>query len=143
MASRLMANRVYTGKKDWKLPNFVATIGSTGAATIVTSKSFGVVTVTRGASAGLYLITFGVDAGGQVRKDPYKYFLGAHFFFKGQGGPPAISTVASVCATADATATAGTCTLQVQCLDFAGSAVDPASGEVMYGIFFFADSGAP
>ena len=140
MASRLMANRVYTGKKDWKILNAQAAIGGTGAITLNTSKSFGVASVTR-TSAGLYVFTFGLTANGTVRKDPYLQFLGMNFTFIGASA--AASLVDAVSVTADATATAGTCTLTVQCLNFAGSAVDPASGEVMLGTFFFADSGAP
>jgi hypothetical protein len=135
-----MANRVYTGKKDWKILNAQVAVGATGAPTINTSKSFGVVSVTR-TSAGLYVFTFGVNAGGQVKKDPYLQFLGMDFTFIGAGG--AASVVAATSVTADATSTPGTCTLTVQCLDFAGSAVDPASGEIMLGRFYFADSGAP
>jgi len=140
MASRLMANRVYTGKKDWKILNAQAAIGGTGAITLNTSKSFGVASITR-TSAGLYVFTFGLTANGAVRKDPYLQFLGMNFTFTGASA--AASLVAAVSVTANATATAGTCTLTVSCLDFAGTPVDPASGEVMQAIFFFADSGAP
>lgn len=140
MASRLMANRVYTGKKDWKILNAQVAVGATGAPTLSAANSFGVASVSR-TSAGLYVFTFGVTANGAVRKDPYHQFIGMNFTFIGAGG--SASTVAAVSVTANATATAGTCTLTVQCLDYAGSAVDPASGESMRAIFFFADSDAP
>lgn len=142
MASRLMANRVYTGKKDWKLPNVQATIGASGAATVVAAKSFGVISVTRdGTTAGLYTILFGVNAGGRNRLDSYHQFIGCDFTFVGAGG--AASVVAAVSVTADNTADPAVATLVVQALDFAGSAVDPADGEIMLGRFYFADSDAP
>lgn len=96
-------------------------IGGTGAPTINATKSLGLLGITR-SSAGKYVITLGGPAG----KDSYQRLLQGFVNFL-------VSTTSAVCSTSIAVDnSAGTTpSITIQCVDFAGAAVDPASGEVM------------
>lgn len=114
------------------------TFGATGAPTLVQgvpAASPGVVSVTRSA-AGKYVFVFGTKAG---MLDVWPRLLGAQVHFNSGSSAPAAPIIYTV---TDATATAGTCALTIQCLDLAGTATDPASGEIGYFEFKFSNSTA-
>lgn len=95
----------------------------------------GVVSVTKESTAGQYTFVFGTQAG---MLDVWPRFLSAHAYFINATAPaaPIMYTITN------ATATAGTCSMTVQLLDYAGSAANPASGEVGYFDFVFSNSTA-
>lgn len=97
------------------------TIGGTGAPTRVALKSLGISAISR-TSAGLYVLTLGGPAG----KDSYQRLLQCQVNF-------VVATTSAVCSVSVAVDnSAGTTpSISIQCVDFAGAAVDPASGEVM------------
>jgi len=99
-------------------------IGASGAPTINAVKSQGILSVTRTA-AGAYTLALGGPAG----IDTYQRLVSASFSFIGASA--AASTVCSVSITADSSANATAPSVAIICSDFAGAAVDPASGEVM------------
>lgn len=125
-------------KDVWNIYSKV-TFGVTGAPTLVQGSppaSAGVVSVTRNA-AGQFTFVFGTSA---AMLDVWPVFLGASVFFN--AGSSA-TTVATMCAITNSTATAGTCSLKVRLVDYAGADVDPASGEIGYFEFKFSNSTAP
>jgi hypothetical protein len=139
MAQRMMANRVYTGQKDVKLPNVVLTGTGATAPTIVPSRSWGVASISRSA-AGKYVLTFGTSVNGRVNLDVYREFMGLIATAIGTGGAdPAVTQVAVI---DDSTAVAGTCTLTIQCYGPTGSAADLAASETLCLVPLFSDSSA-
>jgi hypothetical protein len=142
-----MANRFVTPasmatfEKLTKVVFAKVAFGATGAPTLNVVQSKGVISITR-ASAGRYVITFGSSSNGALLKDTYvkRLDFGYHFDTTGTSAAPA----APLCyVAADATATANTCTITIQFTVAAGTATDPASGEIAYLAFAFGDSTAP
>lgn len=124
-------------KQTWSVYAKV-TFGATGAPTLVQGNpaaSPGVVSITRNA-AGQFTFVFGTQTG---MLDVWPRFLGANVFF--DAGSSA-TTVATMCAITNSTATAGTCSMKVRLVDYAGADVDPASGEIGYFRFIFSNSTA-
>lgn len=112
--------------------------GAAGAPTLVQgvpAASPGVVSVTKGTS-GRYTFVFGTQAG---MLDVWPRFLGARVHFVSASAAPAAPILYTV---TNATATPGTCSITVECLDYAGAAANPASGEVGYFEFIFSNSTA-
>lgn len=137
MAMRLMANRVYTGQKDMKIPNLVATGNGAAAPTPNPAKSWGVASVTR-QGVGKYTLQMGVSVNGAVVPDVYREFMGMNVTVIGTGGAaPAVCKAAVV---TDSTAVDGT--LVIQMYSPAGAAADLAANETLLLIPFFTDSSA-
>lgn len=128
MANRLF-NQFWLGLEKQRVTLFgKVAIGSTGACTISAVNSKGISTVTRNA-AGKY--TF-------VMQDTYVKFMGMKVtFIKPSDG---LTTVSQVSVISETVATAATKNIVVQCLDFAGAAVDPDSGSTMYVEFQFSNT---
>lgn len=115
------------------------TFGSTGAPTLVQGNpaaSPGVVSVTRNAQ-GQFTFVFGTQTG---MLDVWPRFLFAGVFFNAGSSAPAAGTMGAI---TNSTATAGTCSMKVRLVDYAGADVDPASGEIGYFKFVFSNSTAP
>lgn len=142
-----MANRMQSAvtmlsfEKNTKVVFAKVTIGATGAPTLVTAQSKGIISISR-SSAGRYVLTFGTTSNGSIVKDVYvkRLDFGQHFDTTGTAAAPA----APLCyVAADGTATVGNSTITLQFTVAAGTATDPASGEIMYLAFAFGDSTAP
>lgn len=136
-----MANRYTTqfqGALEKKVVGLFArvTIGATGAPTLDTANSKGIVSVTR-SSAGKYVFVFGTKAG---MLDTYFKFLSLDMTYDTSGiagvAPAAPTSVIS----ANSVAVSGTCSLTVSLFNSAGTATDPANGEVLLVGFTFKDS---
>lgn len=124
-------------KQTWKIYAKV-TFGSTGAPTLVQGNpaaSPGVVSVTRN-SQGLFTFVFGTRAG-MLDVWPRLLFADASFLIASAAPAAPILSI-----NANSTATPGTCSIQVRLNDFAGTATDPADGEVGYFEFTFSNSTA-
>lgn len=110
------------------------TFGSSGAPTLDAANSKGIVSVTRN-SAGVYTFVFGTKAG---MLDVYNKLLCVkHMFNSGSSAPASPGMYIK----ANSIATVGTCSMQVV-FNSAGTATDPASGEIVYIQFLFGDSTA-
>lgn len=109
------------------------TFGASGAPTLDKANSKGIVSVTRN-SAGDYTFVFGTQAG---MLDTYVKLLGVTHVFKNTSAPASPAMFIKN----DSTGTAGTCSMEVV-FNSAGTATDPASGEVLLMQFTFGDSTA-
>lgn len=135
-----MANRYqnqFSATMEKKVVSLFAKVafGASGAPTLSAVNSKGVLSVTRN-SAGTYTFVFGSNA--TLPKDVYVKLLSADVIFNsGASAPasPAIYVKSDLSATTAAS-------LQVV-LNAAGTATDPASGEIGYFNFIFGDSTAP
>jgi hypothetical protein len=121
MANRLFNRNTMTLEKQPVSLFLQAAIGATGAPTISALKSLGFKTITR-SSAGKYVLALGGPAG--VDKYQRLLLLNASLI------ATTTSTVASVSVAVDNSA-GTTPSITIQCVDFAGAAVDPASGETL------------
>ena len=124
-------------KQTWSIYAKV-TFGATGAPTLVQGSpaaSPGVVSVTRNAQ-GEFTFVFGTQTG---MLDVWPRFLMANAIFLVAGGEPA-APIMSI--TTDSSATAGTCSIKIRLVDYAGAETDPASGEAGYFKFVFSNSTA-
>jgi hypothetical protein len=121
MANRYMVRNMMSLEKAPVVLYGNIAIGATGAPTINALKSLGISSISR-SSAGKYVLVLGGPAG----KDSYQRLLQAQVNFL-------VSTTSAVCSVSVAVDnSAGTTpSITIQCVDFAGAAVDPASGEVM------------
>jgi hypothetical protein len=138
MANRWLNQFRYSFEKRLVNPILRAAIGASGAPTLDAANSKGIYSITRDvATAGKYTVQFGSAQNAVFVKDVYVKFMGLTF----TSVFTSISTVGSVSVLADTTATDGK--LVIQCVDYAGAAVDPASGEVIIVQFTFKDSTAP
>lgn len=138
MANRLMANRVYTGRKDVKKINAVLTSAGAADPTLDTTKSWGVAQVTRSA-AGRWLFKLGLLKDGAVVPDVYRDLIGVNVVAAHpSGGLPNISGVGVYL---DASSTTGQITLSL--LGGASVETDPTSTHKVLVEFTFADSSAP
>lgn len=124
-------------KQTWKL-YLKATIGSSGAVTIdsAQARSNGIVSITKESTAGQYTVVFGTSA---ASKDVWPKFYMMTAQFISASAAPAAPLVYVV---SDSTATA-TASLTLQCTNSAGTATNPASGEVLLLEFTFSNSTAP
>lgn len=135
-----MANRYFTQfplSMEKKVVNLFArvTYGASGAPTLSAVNSKGIVSVTRN-SAGIYTFVFGTQAG---MLDVYVKLLMAKVVFNSGASAPAAP---GMYIKTNSVSTVGTASLQVV-LNSAGTATDPASGEIGYFEFIFGDSTAP
>ncbi len=136
-----MANRYFTSvlQSMEKLPVLLfakVTFGSSGAPTLVAINSKGILSITRN-STGKYTFVFGTNS---ASLDTYYKLLNARVIFD-TSGPAAAPAAPGMYITSNAVATAGTASLQVQ-LNLAGTAADPASGEIGYFEFILSNSSA-
>lgn len=124
-------------KDTWKL-YAKCTFGSSGAVTLAAVPyKDGIVSVTKESTAGQYTFVFGTQDG---MLDVWPYFMNATCVFLLGSGAPAAPIMYVI---TNATATAGTCSMTIQLLDYAGAAANPASGEVGFFEFTFSNSTAP
>lgn len=114
------------------------TFGASGAPTIVAANTKGFISVTRN-SAGTYTFVFGSAPNSINALDTYVKFLNAHVIFNSGSSAPASP---GMYVKANSVSTAGTCSIQIV-LNAAGTATDPASGEIGYFSFTLGDSTAP
>lgn len=129
MANRWFNQFAYSLEKAKVFLYLKAAIGSTGAVTIDATGSKGITSITRN-SAGRYTVVF---------QDTYVSFLGMMPTVVESAATP---TVCSVAVVSETVATAATKNLVFQCADFAGAAVDPASGSSFKFSFMLSNSSA-
>lgn len=111
------------------------TFGSTGAPTLDAVNSKGIVNITRN-GAGDYTIVFGTKLG---MLDTYVKLLGMkHVFNSGSSAPAAPGMYIK----ANSLSVVGTSSVRLV-FNAAGTATDPASGEIVYIEFTLGDSTAP
>jgi hypothetical protein len=115
-------------------------IGSSGAATLSAVNSKGVVSVTHNAT-GRYTFVFGTNTA--LPLDTFVKVLHVHAVFNTVGASVAAPAAPIPYIYADNVAVAGTCSITIQFVDYAGAAADPANGEIMYINFCMGDSTAP
>lgn len=125
-----MANRYFTQfpktlEKEVVMLFARVSFGAAGAPTLDATNSKGIVSVTRN-GAGVFTVVLGTKVG---MLDVYPRLLGAQVVFNtvGTGNAPAAPLLE---VSADAVATAGSASLQLTFRNAAGTATDPASGEV-------------
>jgi hypothetical protein len=114
------------------------TFGATGAPTLSASNSKGVLSVTRN-SAGTYTFVFGSGSGVSLQKDSYVKLLSINNVMNSGASAPAAP---AMYIKADNTASNSSASIQIV-MNSAGTATDPASGEIGYFEFIFGDSTAP
>lgn len=115
------------------------TFGASGAPTLVQGNpaaSPGIVSITQNAT-GQYTFVFGTNSS---MLDVWPRLLGANVFFNAGSAAPTACTMSAI---TNSTATAGTCSMKVRLVDYAGADVNPASGEIGYFNFTFSNSTAP
>jgi len=118
MASRMFETAVYSLNKGLTLIEGNAVIGSTGA--VGTVKGSGVLSVTR-TGTGAYTIKL---------EDKYQRYLGGTIGFINASTGSGVASV-EVCSLTVNTEVADGTGIKIQCYDYAGVAVDPASASVM------------
>lgn len=142
MANRLLSNRIYSQEKDRKIVNIKAT--GTGNGTVPTldaANSKGVLSITR-QGAGLYDIAFGTVGNGLNVPDTYVKFLALHLALGTASFAAATSTIGYyIVPASNFISTTGV--MRIQLLSATNTAVDPASGDIVYLQFEFGDSTAP
>lgn len=112
--------------------------GATGAPTLSAVNSKGVLSVTRN-GAGDFTFVFGTTSNGAKLLDTYNKILRiSHTYNSGASAPAAPALYIKT----DSVATVGTASVRVV-LNAAGTATDPANGEIGYFEFIFGDSTAP
>jgi hypothetical protein len=114
------------------------TFGASGAPTLSASNSKGVLSVTRN-SAGTYTFVFGSGSGVSLQKDSYVKLLTINNVMNSGASAPAAP---AMYIKADNTASNSSASIQIV-MNSAGTATDPASGEIGYYEFIFGDSTAP
>ncbi len=139
-----MANRYFTQFRnclDKKMCDVFCrvTFGSTGAPTLVAGQNKGIVSVTR-TGTGKYVFVFGTNAS---LLDVYNKFYGMNLTWDESSNSGTAPLAPLYYIFANATQTAGTCSLTVQLTNSTGSATDPASTEAGLFDFVFRDSNAP
>lgn len=138
MANRYNTQFQLTREKQVTSIYAKVTFGVSGAPTLSASNSKGILSVTRN-SAGTYTFVFGSGSGVSLQKDSYVKFLSGTVIYNSGAAAPAAP---AMYIKADNTATTSSASLQVV-LNAAGTATDPASGEIGYFRFIFGDSTAP
>jgi hypothetical protein len=114
------------------------TFGATGAPTLSASNSKGILSVTRN-SAGTYTFVFGSGSGVSIQKDSFVKVLGANMVLNSGASAPAAP---AMYIKADNSASTSSASIQIV-MNAAGTATDPASGEIGYFEFIFGDSTSP
>jgi hypothetical protein len=125
-------------KEVWEI-HAKCTFGSSGAVTLVQGNppaSAGIVSVTKNAT-GQYTFVFGTQSG---MLDVWPRLLNAQVMFDAGSSAPAAPIMGII---TNSVATAGTCSLKVRVVDYAGADASPASGEIGYFTFTFSNSNAP
>jgi hypothetical protein len=112
-----------------------AAIGASGAATVGATVK-GIISIAK-TGTGKYKVVFGTKPNGVSRPDSYVRLLNVQVSTKPAG---AATTVATVQVTDDQSADPTKGYVEVTLLDFAGAAVEPASGDHIYLVFQFNDS---
>lgn len=113
--------------------------GASGAPTLSAINSKGVLSVTRNAQ-GRFTFAFGTNVNGAVSRDVYVKLMNVSAVFNAGTSAPAAPIVS---VRANNVSTAGTASITLSLLDYAGAETDPASGEIGYFEFTFGDSTAP
>ncbi len=113
--------------------------GASGAPTLSAINSKGVLSVTRNAQ-GRFTFAFGTNVNGSVSRDVYVKLMNVSAVFNAGTSAP---TAPIVSVRANNVSTAGTASITLSLLDYAGAETDPASGEIGYFEFTFGDSTAP
>jgi hypothetical protein len=124
-------------KQTWSI-YAKCTFAGSGAVTLVQGSpaaSPGVVSVTKNAT-GQYTFVFGTQAG---MLDVWPRLLGASVMFDAGSSAPAAPIMGII---TNSSATAGTCSIKVRLVDYAGADASPASGEIGYFKFIFSNSTA-
>jgi hypothetical protein len=124
-------------KQTWSI-YAKCTFGSAGAVTLVQGSpaaSPGIVSVTKNAT-GQYTFVFGTQAG---MLDVWPRFLHASVYFDAGASAAAAPIMATI---TNSSATAGTCSIKVRLVDYAGADASPADGEIGYFKFVFSNSTA-
>lgn len=138
-----MANRLYRQFRNTLEPQVVdifaqVSFGSSGAPTLSAANSKGVVSVSRTAT-GRYVFVFGTNASSL---DTYVKLLGVVPTWDATANSGTAPAAPLTYIYANAISTAGSASVTVQCLDAAGVAADPASGEIVHLDFTFKNSTA-
>jgi hypothetical protein len=139
-----MANRYFNNQAFTLAPGIVklfarVSFGAAGAPTLSATESKGIVSVTRN-SQGLFTFVFGTQAG---MLDVYYKLKNVSVIFNTVASA-AVPAAPLYYISADSTATAATCSLQLTFTDKAQAGVaDPASGEIALIEFTFKNSTAP
>jgi hypothetical protein len=113
------------------------TFGASGAPTLSASNSKGVLSVTRN-SAGTYTFVFGSGSGVSLQKDSYVKLLSINTVMNSGASAPAAP---GLYIKADNSASTSSASIQIV-MNAAGTATDPATGEIGYFEFIFGDSTA-
>lgn len=113
------------------------TFGATGAPTLSASNSKGILSVTRN-SAGTYTFVFGSGSGVSLQKDSYVKLLSAGVVMNSGASAPAAP---AMYIKADNSSSTSSASIQIV-MNAAGTATDPAAGEIGYFQFIFGDSTA-
>ena len=140
MANRWLNQFPLTFEKVVVHPCAKVSIGATGAPTLSASNSKGVLSVSRLAT-GRYKFIFGSSPNGATQLDTYVKVLGINAVFDTSGNSNA-APVSPIPYIYD-NAISSSAYVTVQFVDYAGSAADPANGEIMYIDFVFGNSTAP
>ena len=134
MANRFTTQYQHTLEKKVMQIFAKVAFGASGAPTLSAVNSKGIVSVTR-SSAGTYVFVFGTKIG---MLDTYVKILGIRHHFNSGGAAPASP---AIYVSSDSVKVAGTCSVTVV-LNAAGTATDPATGEIGYFTFTMGDSTA-
>jgi hypothetical protein len=114
-----------------------AAIGASGAATLGSTVK-GVISIAK-TGTGIYKVVFGSSPNARTSLDSYRKLLNVAVSTDPAG---ALTTVAAVQVTDDQSADPTKAYVTVTLLDFAGAAVEPASGDKVNLVFTFNDSSA-
>lgn len=117
--------------------------GASGAPTLSASNSKGVLSVTRD-NPGTYTFVFGSGSGVSQQLDTYVKLMGVNVVFNTSAVNIGVTAPAApaVFIAADNTSSTSSASIQVV-FNAAGTATNPASGEIAYLEFIFGDSVAP
>lgn len=117
-------------------------IGASGACTLVAGNSLGVISCTKETTAGQYTLVFGYKEGSRNFLRPFAKLLAVDKIadVSGASGPPAVTAAPEMVVLANNSADATKASITLQLASDAGSAANPASGEVLYLHFTFGDS---
>jgi len=118
------------------------TFAASGVPTLVTANSKGVLGITQNGT-GDYTFTFGTTSNGAIQRDVYVKLLQVNSVFQGASSGASAPAAPIISVRTNSVSTAGTASLRVLTIDYAGAAANPASGEIGYFEFTFGDSTAP
>lgn len=148
MANRDMTNQAFFFDKACKTVNIRVSVGAAGAVTLDGPRSKGVATVVRN-SAGNWTIQFGFSANGTLFSDIYNRLVAMDAIYDttGVGGNAKKAAGYGADVVNNTIAANGQIVIQhtgpTNSTTTTPIAIDPASGEVVFLSFTFADSDAP